>query len=393
MFLLMLKIFTLFFSTSLCSVQAGEEVIAETASVEVVRGIIDAAVTDKQQGNKEDDKEDLESNEDAGEGDEESSLSGQDKNDLKAGNSMRRICPRSLREIGDGLTYGFTALRKGAAQGFSRAYDFDYRSFAAAQWDGIVQGCWNGLQSLRWYSRVMLPEHHKFERVSVFDNNGSDKDTVECVTTDGYRFVVPMVVCTDKFFNKQIIDSFGQIITRLKHTGVNVSSRVLYLIMRIRALQVATPDVEGAALFNANQAALGRISISFRDYELFDVLRSCRDLCITDEVMLEVINLIISHELASRYPLYKIEAAINRELVLYLQYKKVLKETLKNIVMAMPIFSTEQQSRVSQNITPEALHNVVGETRNGAATLEISEALLGGLTEQPKKARKGRARK
>ncbi len=243
-------------------------------------------------------------------------------------------------------------VKVGVADGLTRVRGIEYRKNAEAAWNyvtrnyargiGFVQTCWSGMRKRYWQSPVILPEHQpEHQDNNLIDVFGSveDETVFTCPVTDGYIFLVPESAIDEDFLFQTAGTPFESIVHKLKYNGITISSRVMYLLCTIRQLQLSDPEVycDVPTLFHANQQELGRIALQLRNKELFDAIKACRYLKITNSYFLNMLSYVVAHALCSKYPLAKIEKILDSGLVFFEEGREMLVRSLRDIVMRSEI--------------------------------------------------------
>lgn len=333
--------------------------------VAVARGGIAAAMDDKQNEELDlvdelagDESEDGENDgDDASEGETEAAVvEGVDSEQIQGKEDLALINPYpmpnpmpdfglnpKIRDFGSKV---FDRGMKWGRDSVNYVRDIDYRGKANVvrqNWhriydNGFVKSCWSGIRTAYWHSRVIPSKDRDFNCVFVF---GRGNATVALKTTDGYDFMVPADVIGNGFMNQHVSENFFTQVNNLKQQfGINVSSRVFYLLCSIKQMQRAQDgeNVDALALFNTNMKAIGSTVLRFYDVELFDAIKACTMLKITDEVILGVLRYAVANALCKRYPVFgedgksPLFSVVRNHLVLFNDEHEILVNVIKQIV-------------------------------------------------------------
>lgn len=254
----------------------------------------------------------------------------------------------------------------------NKAYDLrgiDYRAAAQKAWDyvqqlrqhGVVQGCWNRARAARWYSRVILPEHRTYNVVHIFPLQDGEETKVY-TTTDGYDFILPHRVLGEGFLTAEMSEKFRLTLSELKKVGVNVSSRILYLVCMIRSMQLAGGAVQDCYVFFKEHAAeLMQIVRVYSNKELFDAIKICRYFNITDSVIIGTLYYTVAKALVMRGSLDDLDTLVDRAFPLLTDeaHKQAFYRAVYQIIMGSKVVQYALAAGAGDSAVRPALEGIV----------------------------------
>lgn len=247
------------------------------------------------------------------------------------------------------------SVQKGLSDGLTYAQSIEYKKNVKAALKyfreiGFVRTSWSWVREKYWQVPVILPEQQIYSSIFVF-GPARDETVFACPVTDGYTFVVPERAIATDFLPMSICADLEPIVHDLKRAGIDISSRVMYLLCSIRQLQLSNlvrvldqssgsvQDIQ--AFFHAHQKELGRIALQLNDKELFDAIKACRSLEITNSYFLNALSYVVANALCSKHPLETIAGMLDRELVLFRTSREMLVRSLRNVIIKSKIFGEE----------------------------------------------------
>ena len=192
-----------------------------------------------------------------------------------------------------------------------------------------INGMYARIRGCYWGSKAILPEEREFSNVFVFGRDDQQLDTVTCTTIDGYNFVIPTRIIGDGFLNATICNDFKEHAQGLKNVQVNLNSRVMYLLCTAKRLQIAH-SINAQA--TAADVTLEAVAMRLKNQDLFDAIKACAYLNITDADILVPLHYVVAAVLQTRHPVRMVMDLINKELKLYKQTRQQLVDALKNVI-------------------------------------------------------------
>lgn len=198
----------------------------------------------------------------------------------------------------------------------------------------------NKVRQLYWQSDVIVPQDQEFGMVFPFGRS-DDADTIICVTSDGYKFVIPQDVIVEKAFLSPIVcRSFDSLIKKAQ----SVTAAAFYVLCFARKLQLNACDNAAAELQN--------LVNKLDKQALFDVLRAYRSLSMTNKDLENMIYNSIAEVLVFRVSCSRVKELIEQELSDDLRgMKKLLKAFLKAVERTFQPYndSLSQDAEMSSN--------------------------------------------